>query len=63
MSKGLNYIKHLNAVFQQFSKDSGLNSTRISLYIAIFQFWNIWIFSICKTKRFPNKELFILFLC
>ncbi len=43
----MNYILHLNAVFEQFSKDSRLNPTHISLYMALFQFWNI--------NRFPNK--------
>lgn len=42
----MNYIKHLNGVFQQFSKDSRLNPTHISLYMALFQFWNI--------NRFPD---------
>lgn len=42
----MNYIKHLNAVFQQFSMDSRLNPTHISLYVALFQFWNI--------HRFPE---------
>ncbi len=42
----MNYIKHLNAVFQQFARDSRLNPTHISLYIALFQFWNI--------NRFPE---------
>jgi len=42
----MNYIKHLNGVFQQFSKDSKLNPTHISLYMALFQFWNI--------NRFPD---------
>lgn len=37
----MNYIKHLNAVFQQFSLDSRLNPTHISLYMALFQYWNI----------------------
>lgn len=37
----MNYIKHLNAVFQQFSMDSRLNPTHISLYVALFQYWNI----------------------
>lgn len=41
----MNYIKHLNAVFQQFSMDSRLNPTHISLYMALFQYWNI--------NRFP----------
>lgn len=37
----MNYIRHLNAVFQEFAMDSRLNPTHISLYIALFQFWNI----------------------
>ena len=37
----MNYIKHLNGVFEQFSKDSRLNPTHITLYMALFQFWNI----------------------
>lgn len=36
----VNYIKHLNAIFSQFSKDSRLNPTHISLYLAFFQIWN-----------------------
>lgn len=36
----VNYIKHLNGVFGQFQKDSRLNPTHISLYLALFQFWN-----------------------
>lgn len=43
----MNYIVHLNTVFEQFSKDPRLNSTHISLYMALFQFWNI--------HRFPKK--------
>lgn len=43
----MNYIKHLNAVFQQFYMDSRLNPTHVSLYMALFQFWNI--------NRFPEK--------
>ncbi len=43
----MNYIKHLNAVFQQFSMDSRLNPTHISLYMALFQYWNI--------NRFPAE--------
>ncbi len=42
----MNYIKHLNGVYQQFVKDSRLNPTHISLYMALFQFWNI--------NRFPD---------
>lgn len=42
-----NYIRHLNAVFIQFSKDNRLNPTHISLYVALFQLWN--------TNRFPEE--------
>ena len=45
--KEVNYIKHLNAVFDQFSKDSHLNPTHISLYMALFQIWN--------NNRFPES--------
>lgn len=38
--QNINYIKHLTGVFFQFSKDSRLNPTHISLYIALFQIWN-----------------------
>ncbi len=41
----INYIKHLNGVFLQFSKDSRLNPTHISLYIALFQIWNDYHFT------------------
>ena len=36
----VNYIKHLNAVFALFQKDTRLNPTHISLYLAFFQIWN-----------------------
>ncbi|MCX2681891.1 hypothetical protein OOZ15_18205 [Galbibacter sp. EGI 63066] len=38
--EAINYIKHLNGALEQFSKDSRLNPTHISLYIALFQLWN-----------------------
>src|SRR5690606_25104047 len=37
----VNYVKHLNGVFRQFARDSRLNPTHISLYMALFQLWNI----------------------
>ena len=46
----MNYIKHLNSVFQKFYEDSRLNPSHISLYLALFQFWNM--------HRFP-KVFFI----
>lgn len=41
----MNYIKHLNAVFQLILEDSRLNPTHVSLYMALFQLWNITRFS------------------
>ncbi len=43
-STKINYIAHLNAVFEQFSKDGRLNPTHISLYMALFQLWNFHFF-------------------
>jgi len=39
--QNINYIKHLKGVFIQFSKDNNLNPIHISLYMALFQLWNI----------------------
>lgn len=36
----MNYIKHLTGFFDKVTKDRLLNPTHISLYIALFQFWN-----------------------
>ncbi len=36
----MNYIKHLTGFFDKVAKDRQLNPTHISLYIALFQFWN-----------------------
>ncbi len=49
----INYIKHLNAVFIQFSKDNRLNPTHISLYVALFQLWNLNFF---KDEFYINRE-------
>jgi hypothetical protein len=37
----MNYIKHLTAVLFQISNDNRLNASHVSLYIALFQLWNI----------------------
>lgn len=37
----MNYIKHLTAVLLQISNDNRLNASHVSLYIALFQLWNI----------------------
>ena len=36
----MNYIKHLTGFFDKVAQDRTLNPTHISLYIALFQFWN-----------------------
>lgn len=37
----MNYIKHLTGFFERIMLDRNLNPTHVSLYIALFQFWNI----------------------
>jgi hypothetical protein len=37
----MNYIKHLTGFFDRVVQDHTLNPTHISLYISIFQFWNL----------------------
>lgn len=37
----MNYIKHLTGFFEKVSTDFDLNPTHISLYMAIFQLWNL----------------------
>ena len=44
--ENINYIKHLNGIFILFTKDSRLNPSHISLYMALFQLWNF--------NRFPE---------
>jgi hypothetical protein len=36
----MNYIKHLTGFFEKVAIDKALNPTHVSLYIALFQFWN-----------------------
>lgn len=40
----MNYIKQLNKVFQNFYGDSRLQGQHISLYMAIFFYWNLYRF-------------------
>lgn len=37
----MNYIKHLTGFFDRVVKDRHLNPTHISLYMALFQYWNV----------------------
>jgi hypothetical protein len=36
----MNYIKHLSAVLESISGDTRLNTSHVSLYMALFQLWN-----------------------
>ena len=40
----MNYIKHLTGFFEKVAQDKTLNPTHVSLYIALFQFWNCNLF-------------------
>tara|TARA_R110001632_G_scaffold124433_4_gene237305 strand:+ start:578 stop:1255 length:678 start_codon:yes stop_codon:yes gene_type:complete len=51
----MNYIKHLNGVFLQFSKDNRLNPTHISLYVGLFQLWNNYHF--CDAFHINRQEV------
>ena len=37
----MNYIAHLTAVMERIAKDERLNPSHVSLYLALFQFWNM----------------------
>jgi hypothetical protein len=37
----MNYIKHLSGFFERVAADDRLNPTHISIYVALFQIWNI----------------------
>jgi hypothetical protein len=41
----INYIKHLTGFFDRVIKDERLNPTHISLYVSLFQFWNVQRFN------------------
>jgi hypothetical protein len=36
----MNYIRHLNSFFERIASDKRIQPTHISLYMALFQFWN-----------------------
>jgi hypothetical protein len=37
----MNYIKQLSNVIEKFSEDDRLNTAHVSLYLALFQMWNL----------------------
>ncbi|MDF1548917.1 MAG: hypothetical protein P1P88_13920 [Bacteroidales bacterium] len=50
----MNYIRHLTAFFEKAISDNRLFPTHVSLYMALFQFWNLNHFknpvSICRSE-------------
>lgn len=58
----MNYIKHLNAVMFHFYDDDRLNPRHISLYLALFQFWNLSRFSnslsICRNETMQLSKIY-----
>src|SRR5688500_1091583 len=36
----MNYIRHLNTFFSHVKTDTRLTSSHVSLYMALFQYWN-----------------------
>ena len=40
MVSAMNYIKHLTGFFDKVAKERSLNPTHVSMYMALFQFWN-----------------------
>ena len=49
----MNYIKHLNEVFVRFNVDQRLNPSHVSIYYALFQYWNVFRF---RKQFFVQRE-------
>ncbi len=55
----MNYIRHLNAFFQYVRRDDRLACSHVSLYLALFQYWNFNRFQ----NPFPVYRTDIMKLC
>lgn len=51
----MNYIKHLTAVFYRFNEDNRLNPSHVSIYYALFHYWNVFRF--CKQFYIQRQEI------
>jgi len=51
----MNFIKHLTGVFEKFNNDHRLNPSHVSIYYALFQYWNIFRF--CKQFYVQREEI------
>ena len=58
----MNYIKHLTGFFDRVVSDDRLNPTHISLYLSLFQFWNVNRFqnpiSICREEIMRVSKIY-----
>lgn len=57
----VNYIKHLEAVFDKFIDDSRLTTSHTSLYYSLFHLWNLSKFknpiSICRSEQMRLSKI------
>jgi len=57
----VNYIKHLEAVFDKFIDDSRLTTSHTSLYYSLFHMWNVSKFnnpiSICRSEQMRLSKI------
>lgn len=51
----MNYISHLTGVFERFKKDHRLNPSHVSMYYALFQYWNVFRF--CNQFYVQREEI------
>ena len=51
----MNYIRHLSEVFSRFNKDNRLNPSHLSIYYALFHYWNVFRF--CKQFYIQRQEI------
>lgn len=57
----VNYIRHLEAVFDKFSSDQRLTTSHTSLYYSLFHLWNLSKFnnpiSICRSEQMRLSKI------
>lgn len=57
----VNYIRHLESIFDQFSTDQRLTSSHVSLYYSLFHLWNLSKFqnpiSICRSELMKVSKI------
>jgi len=51
----MNYVRHLNKFFHLAYQDNNLSTSHVSLYIAIFHYWNLNHFQ--NPFSFPRRNI------